>query len=247
MSIEWIGVIVLLGIVIFVIIWNDNRKKKEAAETVRSIKSRPGFKGDVFASTHDKSGIAIDLSNECFLLLHGSAWLPKPHERRVPFQKLIAAELVVDEVSVMKTSRGGAVIGALAGGLLGAIVGASVGDKVTHGSRVKKIVLRMTIDDFNRPLHDVVFFYNDGISGRGVGRNSFSYKEKIAKVDKWYARIQAILRKQKSSQVASKSTTISDELEKLANLKERGLLGKDEYARAKAYVLSGGSILKKGD
>lgn len=84
--------------------------------------------------------------------------------KMIPFKDIISSEIIKDDVSITKTSRGsqigGALVGAAIAGGLGALIGGLSGTKVSH-NEVKKLQLQITVDDLINPVYIITFLNSD--------------------------------------------------------------------------------------
>lgn len=175
MEVFFIIVFLVLAIVVFSWVFGDRGSSKEEldqimaegltkhASIVEHLESLDGFSFDpkrhLSGSTPDGAtrGFAVDEMNKriCMYTVresHFSSFV-------IPWNKLMAVELVEDGDSVSKIERGSQIGGAVAGGLLfggvGAIVGGLSADRVSSG-RVQQIRLKLSIRDLDNPIFTVV-------------------------------------------------------------------------------------------
>lgn len=84
--------------------------------------------------------------------------------KMIPFKDIISSEIIKDDVSITKTSRGsqigGALVGAAIAGGLGALIGGLSGTKASH-NEVKKLQLQITVDDLTNPVYTITFLNSD--------------------------------------------------------------------------------------
>lgn len=81
--------------------------------------------------------------------------------RVFPSRDVLELELVVDEVQLTQTSRGSQIGGVVVGGVLaggvGAVIGGLSGQKTTSNDKVKKVYLKLIVNDAKRPYVTVDF------------------------------------------------------------------------------------------
>ncbi|MDQ0875005.1 hypothetical protein QFZ77_003664 [Paenibacillus sp. V4I3] len=81
--------------------------------------------------------------------------------REFSFADILEVEIVEDEVQITKTSRGsqlgGAVIGGVLAGGVGAIIGGLSGQKTSSNDKVKRIYIKMIVNDTQRPYVTIDF------------------------------------------------------------------------------------------
>lgn len=108
----------------------------------------------VFANEKHNIAISIDdLSNKLCII---------DSEIRVfPSREVLELELVEDDVQLTKTSRGsqigGAVVGSVLAGGVGAVIGGLSGQKTTSNDKVKRVYLKLIVNDIKRPNVTVDF------------------------------------------------------------------------------------------
>lgn len=106
----------------------------------------------------------------------------------LPFSAIVGVEVVKDGVSLASTDRGSQVLGAAAGDLLlgplGLLVGGMTGS-TTIRPRITDLALKVTIDDWNHPVHRIGFFHSRG----GVDVHSPKIAPALQQLDKFYANV----------------------------------------------------------
>lgn len=235
--------IVFIGVILVVFfIWigpsqmSYNRSQKMLIKT-ELMKNREGFQGDVFLSHWDSSGLEIDNSKKELRIFNQQI------EKSFPFAKLVSAEILADELSITKTNRGsqiaGTAIGAVLAGGAGAVIGGLSGSKTTKHGGIQRLVLRIIVDDFDAPKHDILFLNWKGYSGKDTADRHGPFKEAFEKADAWHARLTSIIREASASQTtAGSDISISEELGKLSDLHDKGVLSDEEFSRAKLKILN---------
>lgn len=160
----------------------------------------------------------------------------------VSYNDLLSSELFEDGVIVTRTVRssqiGGAVIGGLALGGAGMIIGGLSGKTKTSG-KVKRIDLRLIINDTQNPLHDVNFL------NREIEKGGFFYKKVMQQARYWHGLIEVLIKradienKEKTTKKIHQiqSSSVADELKKLVDLRDSGVLSIDEFQQQKAKLL----------
>lgn len=241
----WVFIIVGAAVAFGVLqaIGEGSLKKKLDSALSEIDGFRPRYK---LFSKDGSTGIGIDEDNKKFALLSQKRSL-SIH----PFSDLLAAELIQDGQSLTKTSRSSQAANAIIGGLLlggvGAVVGALSSTQKTS-SKVKRVDIRLTINDTANPIFDINF-QNDEAKEGGI-----IHKAAMEIANEWLARFKVIMKQvdledSKSAPQAppppvSTSTgpapteNIADQLTKLADLKERGILTREEFDAQKAKLLS---------
>ena len=171
--------------------------------------------------------LAFDKKNENVLYIDTKTW----ESIVFPFSDIVDVELSRADGSTTSyrsdgRTIGGALVGGAIGGAAGAVVGGLSGD-VNHSSAVR-IVVRILLR--NQPISSlVVVCFNGYTSGLGYGKG-VSLAEQINDT------ITVILDGMKKD--APQNASMADEIEKLFNLKERGILSEEEFQSKKQQLLS---------
>lgn len=158
------------------------------------------------------------------------------------YRDILSVEIFYDGETITKTNRtsqiGGALIGGLALGGLGAVVGGLSG-KTTSKKEVNKIELRLIINDNKNPVQDITFL------NKKTNQHSSLYKQSEKSVRHWYAIISLLIAEaDKEDRTMIKQPikqdteeNMSDKLEKLHTLFEKGILTQDEFTEAKQKII----------
>jgi uncharacterized membrane protein YsdA (DUF1294 family) len=156
------------------------------------------------------------------------------------FQRVTAVEIVENGVTMTNTNRGSQFIGAAVGELLlggvGAIVGGSSGSTRTTNN-VKSLHLKITVDDQTNPIWLICFFRSSTTNGTPPGNSVLETGR--ASLERMHAHIRnAIFQSQapKASVVLSRSS--ADEIRKLWELRQEGILTEDEYQHQKRRLVT---------
>jgi len=235
-----IALLIPLGIGVANMISVSENKKKLEIETssIRDF-SRTFY----FIGSDGKSAIAIDQSqkNICLTDLQHDI----VSNRIFSYRDLLSVEILQDGSSVTKTSRtsqaGGALVGGLIFGGVGAVVGALSGTKTTRG-KVSRVDLQIVINDPQSPVFTVNFQNTE------VAQNSSVHKAALSNAREWMGRINIWIRladKEDQPKVFELVSAggVADELRKLADLKEGGVITGDEFELQKQKILSGNQPL----
>ncbi|ASA21841.1 SHOCT domain-containing protein [Paenibacillus donghaensis] len=162
------------------------------------------------------------------------------------FKDIIQSEIILNEVSVSKTDRGSQLGGALIGGVLlggvGAAIGGLSGDIKIEG-KVKKIQLKITVNDIQNPNYYVLFF--DSMTE--IDKNDPVVKEAVEQITKWNSVINIFIKRYNEEKVlenhildqpSSHNSSIADELLKLSNLLKEEIITKEEFDKEKSKLLN---------
>nr|MDH3135723.1 hypothetical protein [Bacillus velezensis] len=123
-------------------------------------------------------------------------------EKIIPFEKIIEAEVSIDDNTVTKVSKGsqitGAVVGGLAAGGIGALVGGLSSNK-TETKYFKKIDLKLKLDDFSSPIYRFDFLPSKDDFGlenvKGFKQDDPKVKDALSKAEIWQGIMEIAIRK----------------------------------------------------
>lgn len=235
--------IFILAVIVAIIMSVHNSGRKD--EVSKEIKKQSGFTASQeFIGVDGAGGVAIDESREllCLVSRRGAVL----ESRLVAYADVVSVELTEDGSSITKTSRssqlGGAVVGGVLLGGVGAVVGGLTGSKKTS-QKIKRVDLRVVIDDTKSPLHNVCFQNVEGARG-GLIHNAA-----ISQARHWNGLFDVVIRRGDQARVrdvnivenqkdARPSGSVADEIKKLADLKADGVLTDDEFQTQKQRLLS---------
>lgn len=162
--------------------------------------------------------------------------------RVVTYKDFLSSELFENGATITKTVRssqlGGALIGGLALGGVGAIIGGLSGKTRTSG-KVTKVDLRLTVNDTKNPLHDVNFLNLE------TKKDGFLYQQAMQRARHWHGLIEVLIKRADTDDKATvtdsvsqlQTSSIADEIKKLADLRDTGVLSVDEFQQQKAKLL----------
>lgn len=232
------GIIVAGAVVIGVVMISENKKALEAEiQTIEDFTVTQKVFG-----CDGKSGIAFDdAKGAVCLVIHEGGLVSK---RVLQTSDLLAVELFEDGNSITKTVRssqvGGALLGGLALGGVGAIIGGLSG-KTKTSNKISAVDLRITVNDVSKPLHDVAFINFE------VEKTSLVYKQAIQQARHWAGVLDVLIKRADASSnvplpsaavPVHASQSIADELKKLAELKDTGILSEAEFQQEKMRLLA---------
>jgi hypothetical protein len=122
----------------------------------------------------------------------------------VPFNLLVSSEIVVNNTStaVTKTSRSSQLGGALVGGILAGGVGAVVGGlsgstRTTTTSQISSLVLKILVDDLEKPNFNVSF-QTEPIP---YDRDNFSLSRSLDDIEMWHGVLSILIKRNSSQEV----------------------------------------------
>jgi len=195
---------------------------------------------DIYVSPHSRTVLGLNRSTEQLVLG------PVRSTKQYPLSDVAQVEVLRDGASITSTNRGsqaaGAAIGALAFGGIGLLLGGLSGSKRTN-STVHSIALKIIVDDPKSPVHTVEFFKSD--EKKGTDATSEFVKAAAQRIDHFHALLINALRKRSDSGSSSVSTSVSDEVARLWELKQAGALTEEEFNQQKQRLL--GNLSKQID
>lgn len=251
----WIIILVLgVGIIGGILQANSNAKKKnERDEAMKQVLS--GIENFTVSRKIDGFGgyyvFAIDENNEKIALVTQTA------KQVVNFSDVIGVELIEDGSTISKKSTtrtiGGAIVGGVLVGSAGTIVGGLSGSS-TQKNKVSSVSVKILLRSLDNPSLMVNCF--DSRTMTTEGKKSIETEGKmesyIYKIGKKNANdikdlVSVIIDRVDSKTTSSKPTesierksgSISDELMKLSEFKEKGILTEEEFILQKNKILNG--------
>lgn len=245
-GIIWCSVAAGIGLIILWVYFSWlNKYKSIQAGIERALSSLHDFSASQKIMTRDlKSGLAVDEQRKKVCLINVNQAVVKV--RVISHRDLVSSELFEDGTTITKTSRSsqiaGALIGGLAAGGVGTIIGGLSGKTVTSG-KVKRIDLRLIVNDTKNPLHDITFL--NAPFGDGVSKDQLVYQNAMQQARHWHGLIEVLIKQADSEDRARTSQesprtppkSIADELKKFADLRESGILSSDEFEEQKLKLL----------
>jgi hypothetical protein len=166
------------------------------------------------------------------------------------YKDVLQSEILEDDASITRTSRGSQIGGALLGGVLaggvGAIIGGLSGSQTTT-TTVKKIQLQIVVNDTKKSFNRITFASFE----TEVEKRSESYKMANKEITHWHNLISHLIRladkvdkektneeQQNKNSIATSSSSIADEIRKLSELHKEGIISDEEFNTQKQKVLS---------
>ncbi|MCM1224129.1 MAG: SHOCT domain-containing protein [Lachnospiraceae bacterium] len=250
--------ILVLALIIIAGVAQANSKKKEVSERNERLNkvqsSVDDFKPSVTVTGIDNLyRFSVDNDSQRVLLIRNGM------KTIIPFDKIMSVSIDEDNTQIMSKSSlrtvGGTLIGgALAGGA-GAIVGGLSGNS-TIKKKVSKVQVVLKLRDLNNPSISIDCFNartmtiegkneikNSGMNGEIYNRG-LKDAQKIA--DLIGVIIDQVDQAQKTAQPSQKPQSSSDtiaNLERLASLKEKGIITEAEFQAQKQQIIGGSSAL----
>ena len=167
--------------------------------------------------------------------------------RNYDFRDILSVEIVEDGHTITKTSRSSQVAGAILGGIVaggvGAVIGGLSGQTSSH-NRVTRIDLKIIVNDTKSPIYTVNFL------NLATTKGSWVYKPAMELANHWHALLSVLIKQadqedkavatsqQVATQHGSQSISVADELKKLVDLRDAGVLSQAEFDAAKNKLLN---------
>jgi hypothetical protein len=238
----WVFISIAAAGVIAIVQEINTSKKKQEMES--KLKSLPNFNPtQQIMGCDGNSGLAVDEPRKKICLITNNG--VSVSQRVIDYKDILSVELFEDGTSVTKTVRssqiGGAVVGGLLLGGVGALVGGLSGKTETSG-KIKRIDLRLIVNDTNAPLHDVAFMNVEG------KKDGIIYTQAIQVARRWHGIVEVLIKRadseERSLQISERQTqpalpnaSVADEIKKLADLHHSGVLTLDEFQQQKTRLL----------
>lgn len=196
-------------------------------------------------STDFNSGIVIDEQNQniCLLKIVEDEF----SNRIFTYKDLVSVEFVENGSVINNTVRTSQIGSALVGGLLlggiGAVIGGLSGEK-KQSKIIDSIVIRIIVNDTKEPVFELNFNKNDVSIESKVKK--IDYKETIKRARHWYSLIEVLIKRADTEDKDTVSNNIikvsgnliADEIKKLVELRDLGVLSDSEFQQQKEKLLN---------
>jgi len=257
------GVILLISFIGLGVYFNyrDAEKKRQEANTRQSSlrnteRELEGFSiSQKYVSNDMDTSILLDEENKKVCIIYSKL----QSKIILDYKDILESEILEDGNTITKTSRSSQIGGALLGGLLLGGVGAIIGGLSGEKSSVKEIIrvdLKIVINNIKKPVHVLNFLFDDSVdpmNGRpfGIKKDSTKYKDAISKANHWHSLMSVLIRRadeedkdkeqanRNNNVVAQQLTSVADELRKLKQLNEEGVLTDEEFESQKKKLIGG--------
>lgn len=189
---EWVvGLVIFLGALVAIGLLQGPRNRRTATDIEKRIRHLDDFEpADVYVSTFNLAGVAIDLGRRELLLADEDAL------RRFTVSRIISCEILEDDIQLAYANRGSQLAGIAVGGILlggvGAVIGGLSGSKRSINN-VNTVVLRFMTEDFDKPKHDVVLL-DWSFSKKGFKRDNMLYRQALEMAELWRGRVMAMMK-----------------------------------------------------
>ena len=247
---EFIGgiifaVIVLIALVL--IFWSIEKEKREKRKNKidKANDQYKDFNPTVNLTNYSNQyTISIDKEKEKILIIQADDSEEKANTFLLDYEDIISVQLMEDKnliysKSTLRTIGGGLVGGLVAGGA-GAIIGGLSGSS-NEKKMVSNISIKLLIRNLEDPSIELICYKGEGINANGpLGKPII--EEALQVIDHIKVIIDYVDKKEKVNQISKQSPepfhSLAEELEKLHQLKERGILSEEEYRIQKEKILN---------
>jgi hypothetical protein len=250
-------VLVLVGlsylIVIFLSFWGaykvyrkyDSINKEMIAAYKDPLTCLPDFEAtQIIMGVDDLVGLAIDEERKKVCLINYAS----NQFHVISYKDILVAEVFEDGATISKTMRGSQIAGALIGNLVlggaGAIIGGLSG-KRKHEGTVSRIDVRLTINDTRQPIFDINFLNVE------TKKDNPAYQQALQTARHCHGLMEVLIKradmedKQKAQTTnlatvhqGNQQISFADELKKLSDLKDSGILTPEEFEKQKTKLLN---------
>ena len=233
--------------------WYCYKKNKELEEekiaqmrheTDDRLKRIPNYKSSQqYTSANGDVTLSIDETNKQISFVS----LKLYKDRVYSYHDILKSEILTDGISVTSTNRGSQLGGALLGGLLAGGVGALIGGlsgSTTSQEKVKKIELNVIVNDTANPICKIAFLDSEYSA---YAKDSQAYKDGYNTAYHCHQLIGVLIRqadeedKRKETSTGSNNSqgnvAVADELRKLVQLRDEGIISGDEFEAQKKKLI----------
>lgn len=245
-------VLIFLGVMFasgVLIAFANAHLKKELTAKLKSLHPNANIHAD-----SDGTYIVVDTVGKTIIVGQDrhtvrSGEVAKPFECTCTYDQIAQVEINKDGDTLTSTNRGsqamGATLGVVAFGGVGAVIGGLSGSSTSRAT-VRRISLRLIIDDPNFPFHDITFF--DTEDKNGVEMNGFTglpARQAMERIQEIHALVVGAIRSaDKEAALAHKlvpnapTLNVVSQIKELWQLHETGAITNAEFERQKKSLLA---------
>ena len=246
---DTVGVLGLIGLLFLLIVisavWSsiegEKERKTQKEKLNNELKAIEGFSAT--KKTISPWGlIAIDKKSKQIAIREKNGKI-----KNYPFSSILSCEVIEDgEITYKKSSSvGRAIVGGVIAGGAGAIIGGLSG-KEKQNKEIKYLDFKIVIKDTNNPSFKIRFFdsweeTNNTKKSIKISDSIYGpiFEKALNQLKNWKDIIEVIINEIDTSTNSSEinNISISDELMKLNELKEKGILTEEEFKEQKSKLL----------
>jgi hypothetical protein len=246
------GWILLISISIGVIagIWisvNDSQQTQKRGDFLKKkFNALTDFKPST-SITGVKNSYIFSVDNENKKILY----LTPTRKIIIPFSKIMSVEILEDNQKTFSKSLGGTIGGTIIGSALAGTTGGIVGglsSKQKENKKVSSVKVIIQMRDMSNPALTIYCFNSRTMTATGAssskvtGLDGYEYREGMSQARRIYNLISVIIDNEEhnaptTNQTVSTSSKIM-ELEKLASLKDSGVLTEEEFQKMKSSIIA---------
>lgn len=166
------------------------------------------------------------------------------------YKNILASEIIVDGKTVESSSKssllGGAVLGGLVAGGVGAVIGGLSGKKVSE-QEVYSLDLKVIVNNPKNPIKIIKFLsplYDESMRLIARNKNGAIYKIADREINHWHSILSVLINHENEMEkagnrdsVVTNTNSVADEIIKLVELKNQGVLSEEEFISQKKKVL----------
>lgn len=226
--------ILVCSIILFFIVYSSNASHEKHIENVKNLESK--LKNRNFITSQNISSDELSIRTDTRNKKVAICTIKAERIRILKFSEIIECEIIEDSNTIMKGGIGRAIVGGVVAGGIGAIVGAN-----TRAS--KNVVNSLQIRIVTSNINDSLITLN--LISFETKKDGLIYAEAINFANKVYATFTSIMNENSKNNQIEKTTEKKEEkakepyaeLEKLHELKEKGIITEQEFEEKKKQLL----------
>ena len=207
------------------------------------LKSTPNYTSTQrYASHNGEVTLSIDEKSKQITIITLNSFRNKVYS----YRDILKSEILTDGVSIASANRGSQLGGALLGGFLAGGVGAMIGGlsgSSTIEEKVNKVELNVIVNDTATPIYKIAFLD----APFPIAKSTKEYKDAYNLAYHCHQLIGVLIRqadeedKRKELSIINNNSqnniSVADELRKLVQLKEEGIINEDEFEVQKKKLI----------
>ncbi len=242
--------LVVIGVIILIVYFSSSKEEKIKKSIVHALKEKDFIPVNMFVGITDgkRLAIAVNESQDKIALVSYDEFKKTFNSNKkvkgiefISYDEILGSEIKHDGKVISQTRRlsqiGGMVVGGALLGTAGMVIGGlSAKNEQKDKQEIKLVQLLLYVNDVENPVRKIDFLNANATI-------NFVSKYALEEVQKWQKIIDILIKKAdkkvESENVSdSKSLSIVEELEKLANLEKTNAITKEEYNSLKQDLLN---------